>query len=79
MDGGWLCLLCNGDGLAAEAGLIRLLRPAAPVLWGKPLLFPFTFLDADGLKVSGVEDKEPEDGIEASSDVLDAAEDRMIS
>ena len=52
-------LLCNGDGLAAEAGLIRLLRPAAPVLWGKPLLFPFTFLDADGLKVSGVEDKEP--------------------
>ena len=25
-------LLCNGDGLAAEAGLILLLRPAAPVL-----------------------------------------------
>ena len=52
--------LPNGDGLAAEVGLILLLlRPPPEVLLGRPLPFPFTFLDADGFKVSGVEDREP--------------------
>ena len=35
-----------------------------PVLVGRPLLLPLTRLEG-GLRVSGLEDKDPEDGIEA--------------
>ena len=49
----------------AEEGLLLFLDCNEPVLCGRPLRpLPLTLFE-DGLSVSGFEDNEPEDGIEA--------------